>query len=132
VCVKLVLGLVVCVDLLARVWLAWPSSFLSLDMWRIKVEVLLSFELWSWRCQFKLLAMLKDFCLMKNIFWLVIRYSLLIFFRTCNKIFVSIFFLVIFIMFKTWCCYVIIYKIRIFKPFGEFVKLTFILSRVEC
>ena len=45
VCVKLVLGLVVCVDLLARVWLAWPSYVLSLDMWRIKVEVLLSFEL---------------------------------------------------------------------------------------
>jgi hypothetical protein len=67
--------------LLAELWLVYPPLF---SLFR-QVEELESFELWSLHYQFKLLAKLKDFYLMNDIFLLVIRYSLLILLRTCNK-----------------------------------------------
>jgi hypothetical protein len=67
--------------LLAKLWLVYPPLF-SLSR---QVEELESFELLSLNYKFKLLAKLKDFYLMNDIFLLVIRYSLLILLRTCNK-----------------------------------------------
>jgi hypothetical protein len=77
-----------------------------------------------------LLAKLKDFCLMNDIFLLVIRYSLLILLRTCNKKFI-IFSLVRFLLrlrldVVRWlfmeCRYLIPFGLT-FLVFGELYKV---------
>lgn len=57
---------------------------MSFELWILHCRFKLLAELWSLHYQFKLLAELKDFCLMKDIFFLV-RHSLLIVLKTCNK-----------------------------------------------
>ena len=134
VCVKLVLGQGMSGALLAKLWLVYPPLF-SLSR---QVEELESFELWSLHYQFKLLAKLKDFCLMNDIFLLVIRYSLLILLRTCNKKFI-IFSLVRFLLrlrldVVKWlfmeCRYLIPFGLA-FLVFGELYKVNLWIIHVE-